>query len=115
MAKRGGDNALVALGVTALLGFVAMAYLKTGRGQINSPLVPDRIEDPIDRVVATLNNIFGRKWVTAGLNALQAQLHVTLPGMASLVDAVYWAEQNYGHLAGAAKKQLAKRYAMGYR
>ena len=115
MAKRGGDNALVALGVTALLGFMAVAYLKTGRGQSNSPLVPDRLEDPIDKVVATLNNIFGRRWVTAGLNALQTQLHVALPGMSSLVDAVYWVEQNYGHLAGAAKKQHAKHIAMGRR
>jgi hypothetical protein len=113
MAKRGGDNGLLILGASLLVGWVALSWLKTGRGENNSPLIPDAIEDPIDRVVATLNNIFGQRWVTAGLNALQAQLQVAMPGVAGLVDAVYQAEQNYGYLTGAGKKQVAVRYAYG--
>ena len=113
MAKRGGGNEWLAVGLTVLVGWVALSYLKTGRGTNNSPLLPDTIEDPIDRVVGALNNIFGQRWVTAGLNALQAQLQVAMPGVAGLVDAVYRAEQNYGHLTGAAKKQAAQRYAYG--
>jgi hypothetical protein len=105
MAKRGGGN-----GETILLGIagvVVLAWLLKGRGEQNSRLIPDSIENQLDRVVDALNRQFGHRWVTLGLNALQTYLQRALPGPAALLNTILWVEQNYSHLAGSAKKQLA--------
>jgi hypothetical protein len=105
MAKRGGGDLWQVLGV---IGVVAlMAYAVSGRGKNNSPLLPDAIEDPIDRVVAKLNQMFGEQWVTAGLNYLQSQMALAMPGAAAFVNAVHWVEQNYVGQPGPVKKQAA--------
>jgi hypothetical protein len=105
MAKRGGGDGgkvLLAIGGVALL-----AWLLSGRGKQNSPFIPDVIENELDRVVEALNRRFGHRWVTYGLDALQAFLQRALPGPAGLLNTVLWVEQNYAHLTGSAKKQLA--------
>ena len=116
MAKRGGDDGWV-LGALLLagVGTLVYAYTKSGRGENNSPLILDAIEDPIDRVVAALNQIVGRNWVNYGLDYLQARIERTMPGVAGLVNAVLWAEQAYRQTpgAGSAKKQAALRLARG--
>lgn len=116
MARRGGGGS-DALSVLLLTGLAALTliYLRTGRAQTNSPLLPDSIEDRIDRVVAALNGAFGPAWVNFGLNALQAQIERTMPGVAVLVGAVYRVEQAYGRAprAGAIKKQAALRLVRG--
>ena len=105
MAKRGGGDLWQVLGV---IGVVAlMAYAVSGRGKNNSSLLPDAIEDPIDRVVAKLNQMFGERWVTAGLNYLQSQMALAMPGAATFVNAVHWVEQNYAGQPGPVKKQAA--------
>ena len=107
MAKRGGGDAgkvLLLLGSAALV-----AYLIGGRGKNNSPLLPDAIDDPIDRVVGALHNMFGQRWVNVALNYLQTQMELAMPGTAAFVKAVHWAEQNYGRHPGAFKKQAALR------
>lgn len=107
MAKRGSSDGWVVLGLSVLVGWVVLSYAKSGMGKNNSPLIPDFVEDPIDNVVGTLNNIFGQNWVTAGIHSLQAQFRLAMPAVAAVVDVVYWVEQHYGHLTGGAKKQLA--------
>jgi hypothetical protein len=110
MAKRGGGNqGLILLG--AAVAGVLLLYLKTGRGENNSPLIPDSIEDPIDRIVYALNQKFGRRWVNLGLDVLQAYIERAMPGVASLVNRVYQAEAAYAQYAnaGRAKKQFALR------
>jgi len=110
MAKKRGDGGLVVL-LGAVAAFGLLAYLKTGRGKDNSPLLPDALENQIERVVASLNQIFGRRWVDYALNVLQAQLERTMPGVAGLVDVVYQVEQKYRQVpsAGSAKKNEAVR------
>jgi hypothetical protein len=111
MAKKGGG------GGWALLGFgsavILLAYLTSGRGEENSPIIPDSLEDKIDLVVDRLNKKFGSQWVTFGLDVLQAHLQRTVPQAAWLVNAVYSAEQAYGYIqkAGATKKQAALQSA----
>lgn len=107
MAKRGGGDAgklLLLLGGAALL-----VYLLGGRGKDDSLLLPDSIEDRIDRVVAALNQRFGKRWVDVALDVLQHQVQLAMPGAAALVSAVYRAERYYAGRAGAVKKQAAKR------
>ncbi|HEX8321820.1 hypothetical protein [Longimicrobium sp.] len=110
MAKKGGGgDVLEALGYVALtVGAVwGLSYLVSGRATNNSPLVPDALENRIDEVVETLNNVFGHRWVTASLDYLQSRMALAMPGAAAFVNAVHWAEQHYGGYAGATKKQAA--------
>ncbi len=112
MAKKGGGEELVALlGLGA--AFVGLAWLVSGRGQNNSPLIPDRLEDKIDLVVESLNKQFGHEWVTYGLNILQAHIERTLPQIAWLVRVLYMAEQAYRYMpkAGNNKKQYVLQMA----
>jgi hypothetical protein len=104
MSRTGGDDALKIVG-TVVLG-VALVYLITGRGKNNSSLIPDAVEDQIDHLIEALNRAFGQRWVDHGLNVLQAHIGRTMPQLATLVQAVYWAEQQYRFYsnAGAAKK-----------
>lgn len=104
MARRGGDDALKIVGIIVL--GVALVYLITGRGKNNSSFIPDALEDRIDHLIEALNGAFGKRWVDHGLNALQAHIGRTMPQLATLVHAVYWAEQQYRFHSnsGAAKK-----------
>jgi hypothetical protein len=105
MAKRGGgdlERVLFAVG-----GVVLLAWLLNGRGKQNSSLVPDAIENQLDRLVDALNKKFGHRWVTAGLDLLQDYLQRALPGLAGLLNTVLWIEKTNPQLPGSAKKQLA--------
>ena len=111
-SKGGGGGVLVVIGVLA--GLALLHYTQTGRGkENNAPLLPDRFEGWIDNIVGELNKRFGHRWVTLGLNFLQARLANVLPPQAVLVlNAVYAAEQQAGWnmllpLSGAQKKQVA--------
>jgi hypothetical protein len=116
MAKSGGDDLVKAVGIgLAVVGtFWFLSYLQSGRGTSNnSPLVPDAIEDPMDRVVEALNDAFGHQWVTRTLNVLQAHIQRTMPEVAGLVSLVHWAEQAYSNHPGSVKKHFAQSYALG--
>ena len=111
MAKKGdGGGGWILL----LLAAAGLIYLTSGRGEDDSPQIPNELEDQIDFVVAALNERFGHQWVTFGLDVLQAHLERAFPQVAALVHAVYSAEQAYRHMpkAGYAKKQAAVRMAL---
>lgn len=104
MARKGGDDVFKV--VSALFLGVALLYLVAAKGKNNSMLIPDALEDRVDRLIDALNRAFGQRWVDHGLNALQAHIERTMPQLAVLVKVVYWAEQRYRVYpkAGAAKK-----------
>jgi len=115
MAKRGGgDGWILALGAVAVMGLL-YAYAQTGKGENNSPLIPDSIEDRIDRVVSALNQTFGSWWVDRGFDAVRAYVERTMPEVAWLVNALFRVEQEYSHIrnAGRIKKQAALRLVRG--
>jgi hypothetical protein len=90
-----------------------MAYIVSGKGKNNSSLLPDAIEDRIDRVVAQLNHLFGEQWVNAGLDYLQSRMALAMPGAAAFVNAVHWVEQHHRGQSGPMKKQAALRRLNG--
>lgn len=91
MARKSGGEGWAVLGVLGV--FLGLAYLISGRGQNNSPLVPDALEDQIDLAVDSLNQRFGHQWVTLGLDELQGHLEKTYPQIAWLVYALLAVEQ----------------------
>ncbi|HKO35314.1 MAG TPA: hypothetical protein VJV21_02465 [Pyrinomonadaceae bacterium] len=118
MAKKSSGEgwALLGLGV-----FVTLAILISGRGQENSPLVPDFLEDQIDFAVDALNKQFGHQWATLALDKLQGHLERTYPQIAWLIYALLAVEQQsirwlpMAKLAlSQTKKQNALRMARGY-
>lgn len=117
--KSGGGEGLALLGLLGV--FFGLAWLVSGRGQDNSPLVPDPLEDQIDRAVDSLNKWFGHQWVTFTLNQLQAHLERTRPEVAWLVYTLLAVEQesiNWPRMTKLAlsqrKKQTALRMIRGY-
>ncbi len=106
MAQRRGTDPLIGLGLSAAL-VILLAYLQRGRGKANAPLIPDAVENQIDRVVAALNRTFGHQWVNSALDTLQGRLEQALPGMNHVLSAVYWAERTLGPGKGGAKRQAA--------
>jgi len=114
MAKKGGGDGWALLGFGA--AFVALAWLTSGRGQNNSPLIPDSLEDQIDLAVDSLNRHFDHQWVTYGLNALQTHLERTQPQVAWLVRVLYEVEQQskgWPPMTKQAKSQAKKQAAIG--
>jgi hypothetical protein len=111
MAKTGGDNAwkILVTGVLFLGAFWYLDYMNSGEGENNSPYVPDAIENRLDRVVAALNQQFGKYWVNTALFFLQRQIELAFPGAAALVSAAHWAERNHAGQPGFIKKQAALR------
>lgn len=95
MANKGGGEGWWWLLALLALGGLAY-YSQTGKeeGQ-DSALIPNKIEDPIDRLVALLNQRFGPQWVNAGIYAIRLYLRSAAPELLSLVDAVAAAEQRY--------------------
>lgn len=92
--KGGGEGWWLLLGLLALGGLAYYSQTGKGEGQ-DSALLPNRIEDPIDRLVALLNQRFGPQWVDAGVYAIRLYLRSAAPQLLSLVDAVAAAEQRY--------------------
>jgi hypothetical protein len=112
MAKRGGGGGLAAfVGVVAITG--ALYYLVAGRGNANALLIPDALENRIDRVVAALNQKFGGAWVEVRLDQLQAYIQQAAPGLATLVEVVYGVERQFKgqRNLGTVKKQAAVKLA----
>jgi hypothetical protein len=119
MARKSSGEGWALVGVVG--AFIGLAWLLSGRGQNNSPLVPDALEDQIDLAVESLNQQFGHQWVTLGLDKLQGHLEKTYPQIAWLVHALLAVEQQsinwqlMPKLAmGQTKKQAALRMARGY-
>lgn len=102
-----------ALGVLALfaIGGLALTYLATGRREEDSPLIPNVIEDQIDKLVVWLDSKFTKRWVDKGLDRIQALLSLEMPSYASLLSVVHQAERS-GH-RGVNKRQFAMR-KLGY-
>jgi hypothetical protein len=111
MTRRGGEDTLkvVGAGLLFVAAFLGLAYLKNGKGESNSPFVPDTLEDRLDAVVGALNRNFGQRWVNIALNFLERQMELAMPGAAALVNAAYLVELNHAGQAGAIKKQAALR------
>lgn len=117
--KSSGGEGLALLGLLGV--FFGIAWLVSGRGQDNSPLVPDALEDQIDLAVDKLNERFGHQWVTRRLDELQAYLEWTYPHVAGLVYALHAVEkQSIWWTPGTklalsqTKKQAALRMVRGY-
>lgn len=98
------------------VGFAAAAgtvlYLATGKGEKNSPFIPDALEDQIDAAVDALNRRFGRVWVDHGLAALDEALRAALPSaIVGLLDAIVAVEQQTRQLrvAGQTVTSVQKR------
>lgn len=94
MTRNGNNTGLLAAAGLLLGGFL-LYYLKDGAGsERNAALIPDEVEDSLDRVVDELNRLFGRRWVNRGLAVLEKSLSSILPTpMVALVSIVHQTEQ----------------------
>ncbi|EYF06959.1 hypothetical protein [Chondromyces apiculatus] len=89
MAKKSFPWGKVALVGGTLAGVALAYYARRGAGsEKNAVLIPDVIEDEIDKVVDQLNERFDREWVTRGLDALTLGLAATLSPTGKLLLAV---------------------------
>lgn len=93
MAKKNNDDwlkLLLFVGGGALL----LYYIQAGRGEENNAaLIPDSLEDRIDRVVSRLNGRFGQTWVDRSLDVLSSYLKTVLPSeVVVLVNIIYQVE-----------------------
>lgn len=96
MARRMSNNRNWWLGGAALaVAGLGLVYLKTGLGrEKDAALIPDALEEPIDRVVEALKEKFGKQWVDNSAEVLAAALGKTLPkSLRVLIDVVCAVEQ----------------------
>jgi ABC-type xylose transport system substrate-binding protein len=111
MGKRMNDDEKFLVGALVGLGALLLYYLTAGTDrENNAALIPDGLEDRIDRVVDTLNAQVGKNWVNWGTGQLKAYLRNTLPpSIITLVDIVYAVEQaaRQGRIAGYTKRPRA--------
>lgn len=111
MGRRKSDGNKVLGFLLIGLGAVCLYYLKAGTGQgNNAALLPDSLEDRIDRLVDTLNAKVGKNWGNWGAAFLKSYLQNVLPPtVVALVDVVYAVEQEgkRTRMTGQAKRQLA--------
>lgn len=98
-------------GALVALGTYILYYLTTGHGrENNAALIPDTLEDKIDRVVEVLNAQVGKNWAAWGAETLKTYLRNTLPRpLVTLVDVVHAVEQEArrGRIPRYAKRQYA--------
>lgn len=120
MAKTGSGDGWGWLFIVG--GLLGLAWLKTGRGKTDSPIIPNEIEDRIDFVVDAFNKQFGHQWVDFGLNALQSYLQREFPGASALIDvaaAIFEQEQksrtDFWPANGAEKRLAAADRLRGLR
>lgn len=110
MAKK-SDWEKLFIGLLTGAGVIGLYYLTAGAGQENNAaLIPDSIENRIDRLIATLNKQVGKDWGNRSVEALKGVLRRVLPPhLVALVDVVYAVEQEYRgiQLASNAKRQRA--------
>jgi hypothetical protein len=111
MGKKKSDGEKLFFGLLAGAGVIGLYYLTAGAGrENNAALIPDSIENRIDRLVATLNTQVGKDWGNRGVEALKVSLRRTLPPhLVTLVDVVYAVEQEarWLHTASNAKRLRA--------
>lgn len=86
--------------VLLALGAVTLYYLKVGSDrENNAALIPDSLEDRIDRVVGALKARFGKNWGDWGAETLKSYLQNTLPRpLVALVNVVSTVEQEARHI-----------------
>lgn len=91
----GTGTAIGIISAVAVAGLAAaLYYLKAGAGEADAALIPNAIEDRIDRVVAALNQRFGKQWVDRRLGELQTAISASLPApLLGLVNVVYQVER----------------------
>lgn len=88
MGKRKGDDGWWKL-LLLLLAVGGLYYTQAGRGEENdAALIPNNLESQIDRVVAELNKLFGKRWVDWGIDALRSHLQKVLPPQAVVLVGV---------------------------
>lgn len=76
------------------LGVGLLYYLKAGLAQSEATLIPDLLEQRLDKVVAALNRRFGKHWVEQALGTLKTGLETMLPApLVALVEVVHRVEQ----------------------
>jgi hypothetical protein len=116
MARKSSGEGWALLGLVG--AFFGLAWLVGGRGQNNSPLIPDPLEDQIDLAVDSLNEGFGHQWVTYALDEIQRYLKWTHPHVAWLVYRLHNVEQQSQgwtlmtkQVKSLTKKQLAMQLA----
>lgn len=93
MAKKRNDDWLKIL-LFVGGGAFFLYYAQAGRGkENNAALIPDSLEDRIDRVVARLNSHFRQGWVNWSLDILSSYLKTVLPSnVVALVNVIYQVE-----------------------
>jgi hypothetical protein len=116
MAMKNFPWGKLALAGGTLVGIAFTYYLRRGAGsEKNAALIPDIIEDEIDKVVDHLNRKFSKAWVTRGLDALTlataSSLSPTGKILLGILDEVEkWAAKQptaVGTDRGAQKRQRA--------
>ena len=84
----------VAAGVAIGGAAFSVYYLLAGAREKNALLIPDSIEERLERVVYMLDRRFGRRWVDMGIDSLRSALTGHMPGpLAILIDVVYKVEK----------------------
>ncbi len=115
MTKKGGDDWWILL-LLALAGGAALYYIQAGQGEENdATLLPNNLEGQIDRLVAELNKMFGKRWVDLGTDALRSHLQKVLPpSMVALVGVVSAVElaSRRTPMSSYAKRQAAVQRAL---
>jgi hypothetical protein len=115
MAKR-KNNSDWWLGVLFVaVGVGILYYVQTGLGRENdSALLPNKLEGQIDLLVTRLNQAFGTKWVTFGLDVLthfvRANLSAPLVDLVGVVVAVE-NESKRRSMTSKQKQHMAVRLA----
>lgn len=90
----GGGFAALLVGGVVVVGGLLLHYLTSGVGEDDASLIPNAIEDRLDRVVDALNRRFGKQWVQYGIDTLRSGLASLLPQpMVQLVSVVQQVEQ----------------------
>lgn len=90
----GGGLAALLVGGVVVAGGLLLHYLTSGVGDDDASLIPNAIEDRLDRIVDALNRRFGKQWVQYGIDTLRSGLAGMLPQpMVQLVSVVHQVEQ----------------------
>lgn len=90
----GGGLAALLVGGVVVAGGLLLHYLTSGVGEDDASLIPNAIEDRLDRVVDALNLRFGKQWVQYGIDTLRSGLASMLPQpMVQLVSVVQQVEK----------------------
>lgn len=101
-----------AMTAATALGVGLLYYLKSGAGEADASLIPNSVEQRLDRLVEALNKRFGKQWVTEAMDTLQAGLTKVLPApLVALVEVVHRVERQ-GKEAGWSGSQKLHQAAV---